>query len=507
MDNITNLLSENVLTALVFSDKGSTIIRGLVPAQAFGNPVYRRVAEAAYAFYDRHKAPPKDHIADELERELSSDDGRLYEDTLRGMAQLRENLNVEYVLTKLDDFNRGNSLRRNIMAAVNALEDGNIDAAEAAIAEYHSDRRLTQTEGFSLSQAGSILRNYSERDVIPIGVQPYDKSGVGLCRKELFLYGGPTKSGKSWFLTHAARAALLTNKKVLYVTLEMSAANVMTRLLQNLFSLPVKAQTEIIVSDPDNPRVDDYERNKKRRNRMVINPRDPGFEIVYPNLRSRDGEALFEVDAITVKRLALTERSTVGWIEEQLHRARYSDNLRVEERPTGSLTMAGLEAMLDGLESVHRFIPDVIALDYADLMRIDTREYRINVGDLFRRLRGLCGQRNMALATATQLNRPALTLIRRSAGNVAEDFSKVFTSDTFMLYGQTDEEAAKGLARLSLNMARHGGFKREVVISQCYDVGQFALQAFPMSNSYMKALKDARRDAGGKRTDDEDDEE
>lgn len=503
MDNISNLLSENVLTALVFSERGSTVIRGLVPTQAFSNAVYRRVAEAAFAFYDRHKVPPKDHIADELESELSGDDAQLYEDTLRGMGQLRENLNVEYVLGKLDDFNRANSLRRNITTAVNALEDGNLDAAEAAIAEYHADRRLTQTEGFSLAEAGSVLRNYAKRDIISIGIPAYDKSEVGLCRKELFLYGAPTKSGKSWFLTHIARRALMQHKKVLYITLEMSAPSIISRVLQNLFSLPVKEQTNIIIGDPPNRAVD-KPTNTARRNR-VQDDDTLGLEIIYPKMRTINGEAIFEVDALTVKRPSLYAPATVGWVEEQLRKLRYAPNFRVEERPTSSLTLAELEAIVDSLESTHRFVPDILVLDYADLMRIDTREYRINVGELFRRLRGFCGQRNIAMATATQLNRAALTLLRRSAGNVAEDFSKVFTSDTFLLYGQTDEEAAKGLARLSLNAARHGGFKRDVVISQCYDVGQFALQAFPMSNRYMKELREARKKSTGMGDDEEDD--
>ena len=85
----------------------------------------------------------------------------------------------------------------------------------------------------------------AQQEILPdIGVPASVRAGAGPARKQLFLYGGPSKSGKSRFLAHVARKALLAKYKVLVVTLEMSAEEWQTRMVQNIFSMPSRGEAE-----------------------------------------------------------------------------------------------------------------------------------------------------------------------------------------------------------------------------------------------------------------------
>jgi DnaB-like helicase C terminal domain len=462
VENIFGVMQENALTALVFHDRGCPIIRNSIPIQAFSNAVYRKVAERAFAFYDVHKKPPKDHIADELENELEGDNRELFSDVLRGMDRLKESLNLDYVLGKLDEFNRIYALRKNITESATALDAGDLEGAEQAISNYHSQRRYTEIEVYSIDKAADILLHHANRETTPLGVETYDSSGVGPARKELFLYGAPSKSGKSWFLSHVSRHALFYGWKVLFVTLEMSGPLVIVRMLQNLLSLPIR---------------DDG----KKDGTLVRYP-----ELLQQKMANGKKHALFGSNRKEFWRKSLLRPDMVNEVVYKLGRmGKYVKNFKVVERPTGTLTLTGLESILDRLESTDGFIPDLLVIDYADLMHIDVKDYRLNLGNIYRGIRGIAGERNIAVATATQLTRQSLGKVTRHMTHVAEDFSKIFTCDQFLVYSQTDIEEELGLARLLLAGDRHGGYKREIVISQCYEVGQFLIQALPIHRTYM----------------------
>jgi replicative DNA helicase len=151
--------------------------------------------------------------------------------------------------------------------------------------------------------------------------------------------------------------------------------------------------------------------------------------------------------------------------------------LRIEYFPSGTLTMAMLNALLDKLERVDGFVPDLLILDYPDLMALDRNNLRISLGSLFVSLRGVAGQRNLALVTATQGGKEAAMANTVNATHVSEDYSKIFTADTIVTYSQTPKEKKSGLARLFVAAARASKDGFIVLISQAYAIGQFCMDS------------------------------
>lgn len=465
MDGLPSSLQENIITAAAFVDHAAGIIRSTVPLAAFGSTILRRVAQVCFEFYDLHHAAPKDHVADLLEKELDGDSADLYDTTLRNMHSLKDNLNVEYVIGQLDKFNRTHSLRVNIIQVVDAVDRDDIDSAEEALRNYHSQRRITSSPVLSFEDAPAILTAARNREIIDLGIEPLFWAGIGPARKEMFLFGAPLKSGKSWFLAHAARSAMFSRHRVLVVTLEMSADYWLLRMVQNVMSAPAM-KTEIAQVQVPYARL--VTRTEEVEGKTRTYAKFGHKQMVHPRpnlLNAKNWPKMFD----TFKRLQNRLRG-----------------FRVVERPTGQLTIAGLVSLLDNLEQTEQFIPDVVILDYADLMKINTREYRVSLGELYKNLRGCAIERNFALITATQLNRKALAMFRRGSAAVSEDISKLFTADNYMTYSQTAMEQEWGVARLNASATRHGAVHREIVISQCYMAGQFLMEGYLADKNYQR---------------------
>src|SRR5690606_38424301 len=70
------------------------------------------------------------------------------------------------------------------------------------------------------------------------------------------------------------------------------------------------------------------------------------------------------------------------------------NRLVVKGFPTKTLTIPMLEQYLDYMEAVEGFTPDVILLDYPDLMAQDIRYLRSSIGQTYEQLRGIAIKRN-----------------------------------------------------------------------------------------------------------------
>jgi replicative DNA helicase len=122
----------------------------------------------------------------------------------------------------------------------------------------------------------------------------------------------------------------------------------------------------------------------------------------------------------------------------------------IKEFPSGRLTMEMLRAHLLLLQSRDDFHPDVVIVDYMDIMAMpphikDPIEQLTWIGV---ELRGLAWDFNVALWTATQTNRGGVDKEIVSEGDVAGDFKKMATSDVVVSINQTKKEAVLNEARL-----------------------------------------------------------
>lgn len=456
--SISTVLQENLFTLVCFNPNYSQLIRNSAPQELFSSMVYRDMIGRVYNYIDQFHKPPGEHLPELFEDVLLKKDhnAELYGGVLDTVYALRESINAVYVVSQLETFVRQQSLKSAVVRATDAIQQGDLDSAEEAFTEGMRQRLKLFSKGLTLSEGIHRIQELARPDCLPLGIPELDKWALGPARGELWLFIGPPKTSKTWALVHVGKQALLHRHNVSYVTLEISEEQLVQRFFQSLFSVQrTKARVNVVRIKSDN------------MGRMLKLERD--------TLRNR---------------LSLKDHSTRMQVAAQLAKLHARDNLVVKGFPTGSLTVPGLRAYLDALEQMAHFCPAFLIIDYPDLMRVDPRNYRIELGTIFKDLRGIGAERNIGVVVATQSNRAGASARLLTDVHTAEDYSKIFTADTVITYSQSMAEKELGLARLFVSNTRVGDADRFVVlISQAYPVGQFCLDSARMTNTYNSHLE------------------
>ncbi len=188
------------------------------------------------------------------------------------------------------------------------------------------------------------------------------------------------------------------------------------------------------------------------------------------------------------------------WITRRLSNMKAKPRLLIKEFPTFSLTIAQLNAYLDMLDRKFNFRPDVLIIDYPDLMAIKSTEKRIEIGNHFAALRGICQRRKMAGITVTQVNRKGADATLVTATHVAEDWSKIATCDNILTFNRTKHEKRLGLARVLVAAARDAEDGYVALIAQNYKTGQFCLDSIYHSAEDEGLIANATGEGNGRST-------
>lgn len=463
-------LQENFITLLCYDDLNCALIRNLIEPEFWGGP-FKVIAPRIYEYIDRYKKAPKDHIADlmadKLENKKNPREASLYEDILMSIHGQSENVNAPYVMGQLENFIKRQSLRTIAVDLAKALQrdtDDSLEEAEKLISASRHQVASVFDPGLRLSNRDRVLDFLDQGNhCFPTGIPELDKRGFGPTRKELWLYIAAAKRGKTWMLIQLAKMAILHRLRVVHITLEMSEDRSAQRYMQALFAMSKRNEKQIVTK---------FERDQLGRlvglDETEVRPR---LYMNDPNIRKR--------------------------LEKKIDRfgPRLLDNVIVKQFPTGSLTVRQLEAYLDNLESNERFVPDLLIVDYPDLMNVDKNNYRLSIDEIYKDIRGILVRRNMAGAVVSQGNRLSEKAKNVGSDHVAEAWSKIAHADCIITYNQTVAEHKMNLARLHVAGGRNDEDKITLIVSQNYAMGTFVVDSILMSGSnYWSNLPTGGRD-------------
>ena len=100
--------------------------------------------------------------------------------------------------------------------------------------------------------------------------------------------------------------------------------------------------------------------------------------------------------------------------------------------------------------------PDLVIVDYADLLRGNGREVRHELGNIYEDLRGLAGEYEIPVWTASQANRSALQEDVIQADKIAESYSKIMTADFVVSLSRKVEDKIGNTGRFHIIKNRFG---------------------------------------------------
>jgi KaiC/GvpD/RAD55 family RecA-like ATPase len=131
--------------------------------------------------------------------------------------------------------------------------------------------------------------------------------------------------------------------------------------------------------------------------------------------------------------------------------------LIIKEYPTGSATVNTIRNHLEKL-SLKGFVPNVILIDYADIMR-STREYdalRLELKLIYEELRNLAMEKNVPIWTASQANKDSSNSDVVGLENMSESYGKAMVADVVISLSRKPSEKATGSGRIFVAKNRAG---------------------------------------------------
>ena len=310
-----------------------------------------------------------------------------------GMEYLKELSGIEkdskWLLDKTEEFCQEKALHNAIMKSIQVLNGTDKQLTKGAIPQLLSDALGVS---FDTHIGHDWLDDFAVRfdfyhlveKRIAFDLEYFNLiTNGGLPNKTLTCVLAGTGVGKSLFMCHMAATNLMDGKKVLYITAEMAEERIAERIDANLLDVNIK--------DLEN------------------------------------------LDRVTYeKKVEKIRDKTEG-------------RLIIKEYPTATANVGHIRYLLNELKLKRKFIPDIIYIDYLNIMCSQRLKYGANVNSylyiksIAEELRGLAVEKDVPIVTATQTTRSGSTNSDPGLEDTSESFGLPATVD-FMFAVISSEE-------------------------------------------------------------------
>ena len=129
--------------------------------------------------------------------------------------------------------------------------------------------------------------------------------------------------------------------------------------------------------------------------------------------------------------------------------------LIIKHYPTKSVSVMGIRAHVEKCIMQDKK-PDVIIVDYADLLRGHGQEKRHELEGIYEDLRGMAGEYEIPVWTASQANRSALEEDVIDASKISESYGKVMVADFVLSLSRKVQDKLAGTGRWHIIKNRFG---------------------------------------------------
>jgi replicative DNA helicase len=162
--------------------------------------------------------------------------------------------------------------------------------------------------------------------------------------------------------------------------------------------------------------------------------------------------------AATVKELPDDDTQQTLKSMVSMYKSRGGD-IYIKSLPAHVATMQDVENLLDMLEADFGWIPDILAIDYLDLMKpIDRniKEKRLQIQAVYFDAKNISSKRNLLTFSLSQVNREAVNKKNIDLTAFSEDFGKAANCDAAFAILATKPERKAGIMRITPVVQRLG---------------------------------------------------
>ncbi len=180
-----------------------------------------------------------------------------------------------------------------------------------------------------------------------------------------------------------------------------------------------------------------------------------GLNVVYYTLELNETYVGTRFDTI----FSHVPTANIKYHQEEVEKviSSLTGTMTIKYYPQRSVGVNGLMAHMKQLE-LQQIKPDLIIVDYADLLKDSSgqKDLRFQLRRIYEDLRGMAGELQLPIWTASQASRSSLEEDIIEAGKIAEDYSKIMTADFVMSISRKVEDKIADTGRCHIIKNRFG---------------------------------------------------
>jgi len=462
-----NTTSENqIVMYLITSDEFLGRIVKIYSDTLFRTELAQVVSEWCVEYYREYKVAPKSYIHDIfLEYKETSRNEGLIKLLPTFLEQVEKTLddaaaNLDYMLEYAERHFNQVVLKKHVDYMKDLVDNKHFIKADEERLNF-TPVRLTAAEGIDPFNDFTYIENAFAESFEPLIKYPGD---FGALFNPLFVRDGfvsflaPPKSGKSFMLYDVAIRAIEQGRKVaLFEVGDMSQNQSLRRLSTRITGLPLMTKKGATYRIP---------RTLEKLEGIEVS------DITHLDIEIEDDEILVdkEIPISVVK----------SKIDSFWTKYKKDSQFKMVCHPSDTVSVLDIHTQLIEWEA-EGFMPDVIIIDYADILRPSTTrlDYRNQINDTWKKLRSLSTERHALVVTATQTNSDGFDSSTQHKGSVSEDKRKLAHVTGMIGINQNDDEKEVGIVRYNSVVVREDHF----ITAKCVRCTQCLALARPVMQS------------------------
>jgi hypothetical protein len=487
-------LEKNVLIGMLVSADFLRDIYPIIDYKYFQNEGSRKIASWCVKHYEHYEAAPIEHISDIFDVEsakMKEEDAEMVRVLLEEVLEKYENttVNVAYLVDEATKYFKQREQEITAREFKALVDLGDLEAAEARLEKYRKIQKIASHWVNPLSEEAVDKFFTDETDTLFKFPGQLGEFMGEFERGWLIGLSGRFKGGKTWLAQEFGVIGVLNRLRVVMVNLEMPEKKLKGRLYKRITAMEGDNEQSYIYPTFDCLRNQQGHCHlAKRVNSIALyeageSPPDFSPDNPYrPCVACRfDGSENY-IPAVWYE-LILRPPFDVHTVQKALkvYRRNYGHLMRLKCYPRYSANLSDIKRDLDILEQTEGFIPDIVIVDYVDILKPED-EQKAGVEKEDRSwiaLAQLAAERRCLVVTPTQITKEGQSSDSIRVEHMARWVGKLGHVDAMYGVNQSTAEKARGLLRINTLAHRYKDFDETemVTLIQQISLGQVHLDS------------------------------
>jgi hypothetical protein len=491
----SNSLSEEkkIIIGLVVSTEYCEKIHKYIRPEYFKNKYLKLISDWSLAFYEKYKKAPYKNIQSifiKKSKKLKEADVELIKELLDNLSDqyVEGEVNIDYLMDTTLAYIKKRKLEIVTNNVLILQEKGEIEEAEQELLKYETLQSEIANEFYTIKLGDMEVNEEiydpkkAERKFFKLPGDLGEYLGE-MHRSELVAYFAPAKVGKTMVLIDHFKHAVLQKRKTVFFSLEMTKEEVVPRV--NKVFVPMAKEEGIYTYPEFDCVLNQTGECVDRRSPVVLFDPETGevkddSHITCDKCMRTDPERYKKA---IYRQSIFREQEDIFTIRKKFkNKSRLLGNYgRIVVYPKYSLTYNDLVRELDNLIRNDNFVPDIIIIDYADILKFDSKYSDFKLEDeRWKMLAALAGEMKALVITATQANLAGHKSETLDSTHQGGFYGKNRHVNLMVGLNQKKEEKEKGIMEFGITEARSQFYVQgqTCTVLQNFETGQVFLDSY-----------------------------